>query len=259
MFSPFFLLPLRTLLKEADKMTVIPYKELEEGKKEQVARMFNNISHRYDLLNRVLSLGIDIHWRKQAVKILKAHAPENVLDVATGTGDFAIAAVKSGAKKITGVDISTQMLAVGREKIAKLNLNNTIELLSGDSENLGFKDNLFDAVIVSFGVRNFENLEKGMSEIFRVLKPGGLLIVLEFSKPSGFFFKHIYNFYFKYILPAVGKMISKDTAAYKYLPDSVNAFPYGEAFTKILDKTGFKNTKCKPLTFGVSSIYTGKK
>jgi demethylmenaquinone methyltransferase/2-methoxy-6-polyprenyl-1,4-benzoquinol methylase len=240
-------------------MTVIPYKELEEGKKEQVARMFNNISHRYDLLNRVLSLGIDIRWRKKAVELLKAHHPESVLDVATGTGDFAIAAVKSGAKKITGVDISEQMLAMGREKIKKLNLTGTIELQSGDSENLQFQDNLFDAVIVSFGVRNFENLEKGMGEILRVLKPGGLLIVLEFSKPTGFFFKHIYNFYFRFILPTIGRLISKDTAAYKYLPDSVNAFPYGKAFTNILDKTGFKNTKCTALTFGVSSIYTGKK
>lgn len=240
-------------------MTVIPYKELEEGKKEQVARMFNNISHRYDLLNRVLSLGIDIRWRKQAVKLLKVHNPEYILDVATGTGDFAIAAIESGAKKITGVDISDQMLAVGRAKISKLKLTDKIELLSGDSENLTFQDNLFDAVIVSFGVRNFENLEKGMSEILRVLKPGGLLIVLEFSKPSGYLFKHIYNFYFRFILPPVGKMISKDTAAYKYLPDSVNAFPYGKAFTDILDKIGFKNTQCKELTFGVSSIYTGKK
>ena len=240
-------------------MTVIPYKELEEGKKEQVARMFNNISHRYDLLNRVLSLGIDIGWRKKAIKILKAHNPQNVLDVATGTGDFAIAAIESGAKKITGIDISEQMLAVGKEKISKLRLNDKIELFSGDSENLSFQDNLFDAVIVSFGVRNFENLEKGMTEIHRVLRPGGLLIVLEFSKPSGFFFKHIYNFYFRFILPFVGRLISKDTAAYKYLPDSVNAFPYGKAFTEILDKIEFKNTQCKELTFGVSSIYTGKK
>lgn len=240
-------------------MTVIPYKELEEGKKEQVARMFNNISRRYDLLNRVLSLGIDIGWRKKAVEILKTHNPQYILDVATGTADFAIAAIASGAKKITGVDISEQMLEVGREKITALRLNDKIELLTGDSENLSFPDNYFDAVIVSFGVRNFENLEKGMSEQLRVLKPGGLLVVLEFSKPSGYFFKHIYNFYFKFILPTVGRLISKDTAAYKYLPDSVNAFPYGKAFTNILDKTGFKNTQCKELTFGVSSIYTGLK
>jgi demethylmenaquinone methyltransferase/2-methoxy-6-polyprenyl-1,4-benzoquinol methylase len=240
-------------------MTVIPYKELEEGKKEQVARMFNNISHRYDLLNKILSLGIDTSWRRKAVKILKSHKPEYVLDVATGTADFAIAALRAGPKKIIGIDISAQMLEVGREKLAKLNLKDKIELISGDSENLAFKDNLFDAVIVSFGVRNFENLEKGMSEILRVLKPGGLLIVLEFSKPTGYFFKYIYNFYFKFILPTIGKLISKDTAAYTYLPDSVNAFPYGKAFTDILDKTGFKNTKCKELTFGVSSIYTGLK
>ncbi len=240
-------------------MTVIPYKESEESKKAQVALMFNNISRRYDLLNRVLSLGIDVQWRKKAVAILKAHRPETVLDVATGTADFAIAAVKAGPKKITGVDISEQMLAVGREKITKLKLNDTIELLSGDSENLAFQDNYFDAVIVSFGVRNFENLEKGMSEIRRVMKPGALLIVLEFSKPNGFFFKHLYNFYFRFILPSIGKLISKDTSAYRYLPDSVNAFPYGKAFTSILDKTGFKNTQCKELTFGVSSIYTGIK
>lgn len=240
-------------------MTVIPYKELEEGKKEQVARMFNNISHRYDLLNRVLSLGIDISWRKKAVKILKAHHPQTVLDVATGTADFAIAAMQAGPKKITGVDISEQMLAVGKEKVTKLNLQDKIELMVGDSENLKFQDNYFDAVIVSFGVRNFENLEKGMSEIRRVLKPGGLVIVLEFSKPSGYFFKYLYNFYFRYILPSVGKIISKDTAAYRYLPESVNAFPYGQAFLDVLDKTGFKNTKCKELTFGVSSIYTGLK
>ncbi|HVD98279.1 MAG TPA: bifunctional demethylmenaquinone methyltransferase/2-methoxy-6-polyprenyl-1,4-benzoquinol methylase UbiE [Cytophagaceae bacterium] len=240
-------------------MTVIPYKESQAGKKEQVAQMFNNISHRYDFLNRVLSLGIDIRWRKKAVKILKTHQPTQVLDVATGTGDFAIAALQAGPKKITGVDISEQMLAVGREKIAKLGLQDKIELLSGDSENLQFPDNYFDAVIVSFGVRNFENLEKGMSEIRRVLRPGGLVIVLEFSKPSGFFFKRIYNFYFRYILPTVGKMISKDTSAYRYLPDSVNAFPYGKAFTDILDKIGFKKTQCKELTFGISSIYTGLK
>jgi demethylmenaquinone methyltransferase/2-methoxy-6-polyprenyl-1,4-benzoquinol methylase len=151
------------------------------------------------------------------------------------------------------------MLAVGREKIAKLGLSDKIELLSGDSENLTFQDNYFDAVIVSFGVRNFENLEKGMNEIRRVLKPGGLLVVLEFSKPTGFFFKHLYNFYFRYILPTVGKIISRDTAAYRYLPDSVNAFPYGKEFTAILTKIGFKNTQCKELTFGVSSIYTGLK
>jgi len=240
-------------------MTVIPYKESEEGKKEQVARMFDNISHRYDLLNRVLSLGIDISWRKEAVKILKKHNPATVLDVATGTADFAIAAVKANPTKIIGVDISENMLAIGRQKIKNKHLEDKIELFTGDSENLLYQDNFFDAVIVSFGVRNFENLEKGLAEINRVLRPGGLLIVLEFSKPTGFFFKHLYTFYFKFILPSVGKLISKDTAAYKYLPDSVNAFPYGKAFENILIKIGFKNTQCKPLTFGVSSIYTGLK
>ena len=240
-------------------MNVIPYKELEKGKKEQVALMFNNISHRYDFLNRVLSLGIDIRWRKQAVAILKAHHPKEILDVATGTADFAIAALKANPTKIIGIDISTQMLAVGREKINKLGLQDKIELYEGDSEKIEYSDNKFDAVIVSFGVRNFENLEKGMSEILRVLKPNGLVIVLEFSKPKGFIFKNIYHFYFKFIVPTIGKLISKDTSAYRYLPESVNAFPYGKAFTTILDKTGFKKTTCKELTFGISSIYTGIK
>jgi demethylmenaquinone methyltransferase/2-methoxy-6-polyprenyl-1,4-benzoquinol methylase len=239
--------------------SVVPYKELQETKKEQVALMFNNIADNYDFLNRVLSFGIDIRWRKQAVKILKAHQPKQVLDVATGTADFAIAALRANPDKITGVDISEQMLEVGRKKIAKLNLQDKIELQTGDSENLSFQDNYFDAVIVSFGVRNFENLEKGLSEINRVLKPGGLVIVLEFSKPTGYFFKHLYSFYFRYILPGIGKLISRDTAAYRYLPDSVNSFPYGKAFTDILDKTGFKKTTCKELTFGISSIYTGLK
>jgi demethylmenaquinone methyltransferase/2-methoxy-6-polyprenyl-1,4-benzoquinol methylase len=257
MFNPFFITFVP--FKRKISMTVIPYKESDEGKKAQVARMFDNISHRYDLLNRILSLGIDIGWRKKAVKILSKHKPEYILDVATGTADFAIAALKANPKKITGIDISENMLAFGREKIKKLKLQDKIELLGGDSENIAFSDNFFDAVIVSFGVRNFENLEKGMSEILRVLKPGGIVIVLEFSKPKGFVFKTIYSFYFKYVLPTIGKLISKDTAAYKYLPDSVNAFPYGKAFTDILIKIGFKETKCTELTFGVSSIYTGIK
>jgi demethylmenaquinone methyltransferase / 2-methoxy-6-polyprenyl-1,4-benzoquinol methylase len=239
-------------------MTVVPYKDLNNSKKEQIAQMFNNISHRYDLLNRVLSLGIDIRWRKKAIQILQRHNPSTVLDVATGTADFAIAAATDNQYKITGVDISEQMLAVGKKKIEKLGLTDKISLQKGDSENLQFQDNFFDAVIVSFGVRNFENLEKGMTEIRRVLRPGGLLIVLEFSKPSGPF-KYIYNFYFKYILPTVGKIISRDTAAYRYLPDSVDAFPYGKKFTSILDKIGYQNTACNELTFGVSSIYTATK
>ncbi|BDD03211.1 bifunctional demethylmenaquinone methyltransferase/2-methoxy-6-polyprenyl-1,4-benzoquinol methylase UbiE [Aureibacter tunicatorum] len=240
-------------------MKVVPYKDQKGSKKEQVADMFNNISKRYDLLNHLLSMGIDIYWRKQAVKILKKHQPELVLDIATGTGDFAIQALDAKPKKIIGVDISEGMLAVGKEKIKKAGLEDKIELRMGDSEKLLFEDNKFDAVIVSFGVRNFENLEKGLSDMFRVLKPGGKLIVIEFSKPKVFPMKQLYNFYFKNILPLIGKIISKDQSAYTYLPESVNAFPDGEKFTGILDKIGYKETLCKPLTFGICSIYTGSK
>lgn len=238
---------------------VLPYKDINSGKKEQVATMFNNISSKYDLLNRVLSLGIDIQWRKKAVKILKAQNPKTVLDIATGTADFAIEAINSGAEKIIGIDISEQMLEVGKQKIKKKQLENKIELLKGDSENIQFQDNFFDAAIVSFGVRNFENLNKGLSEINRVLKPGGMLIVLEFSKPEKAPFKQIYSFYFKNILPFIGKLVSKDQSAYTYLPESVEAFPYGKKFEEELSKAGFKQTTCKPLTFGISSIYTGLK
>ncbi len=240
-------------------MTVLPYKDLKLGKKEQVAKMFDNISHKYDFLNHFLSLGIDIYWRKKAIKLLSSSKPKYILDIATGTGDFAIEALKLAPDKVIGVDISAGMLKYGNEKIVKLGLQHKIELILGDSEKLPFDDNTFDAITVSFGVRNFENLEKGLIDMFRVLKPGGKALVLEFSKPRSFPMKQLYNFYFKNILPVLGKMFSKDNTAYTYLPESVNAFPDGEDFLKVFENSGFKKTKCIPLTFGISSIYIGEK
>ncbi len=240
-------------------MTVVPYKDKSETKKKQVANMFDNISVKYDFLNHFLSLGIDIRWRKKAIKMLKKDQPKKILDMATGTGDFAIAALELNPEKIVGLDISEGMLEVGRKKMKKRNISHIIDMQSGDSENIHFEDNSFDAIIVAFGVRNFENLEKGLSEMYRVLKSGGKAIVLEFSKPTIFPFKQLYNFYFRWILPKVGKLVSKDNAAYSYLPESVNEFPYGGDFLQILKKTGFKNTKCRPLTLGISSIYSGEK
>jgi demethylmenaquinone methyltransferase/2-methoxy-6-polyprenyl-1,4-benzoquinol methylase len=240
-------------------MTVVPYKEKNTNKKRQVADMFNNISHNYDFLNHFLSLGIDILWRKKAVKMLKDSSPKLILDVATGTGDFAIEALVLNPEKVIGVDISEGMLAVGREKMKKRKLDHVIDLQLGDSEGLNFKDNNFDAVIVSFGVRNFEDLEKGLADMWRVLKPGGRVVILEFSKPTSFPFKQLYNFYFRYILPTIGKVISKDQSAYTYLPESVNAFPDGDKFLGILNEIGFQKTTCKTLTFGISSIYSGIK
>ena len=240
-------------------MNVLPYKDKNTSKKEQIAAMFNSISGKYDFLNHFLSLGIDILWRKRAVRLLKKHQPKLILDIATGTGDFAIEALSLNPEKIIGVDISEGMLSVGREKLIKKNLTDKIELISGDSEFLPFKDNFFDAVIVSFGVRNFENLEKGLSDMLRVLKPGGKVVILEFSKPKSFPFKQIYQFYFQWILPKIGKLISKNHAAYTYLPDSVQAFPDGDDFLNILDKIGFQKNQCTPLTLGISSIYSGSK
>lgn len=221
--------------------------------------MFNNISKHYDLLNHLLSLGVDIYWRKQAVKMLKPENPKYILDVATGTGDFAIEALSLKPDKIIGVDISEGMLAVGRKKLQRKHLQDKIELRMGDSERLLFDDNIFDAVIVAFGVRNFENLEKGLTDMYRVLKPGGSVVILEFSKPQRFPLKQLYNFYFKSVLPVVGRVVSKDQSAYTYLPESVQAFPDGKAFLEVLSTVGFKNTICKTLSFGISSIYMGKK
>jgi demethylmenaquinone methyltransferase/2-methoxy-6-polyprenyl-1,4-benzoquinol methylase len=240
-------------------MSVIPYKDKDGSKREQVAEMFDNISPKYDLLNHLLSGGVDIYWRKRAIKLLRKQQPKVILDIASGTGDFAIEALTLKPEKIIGVDISEGMLAVGREKIKKLGKQDTITLQSGDSENLSFESNYFDAVIVSFGVRNFQNLLAGLTEMNRVMKPQGNCVVVEFSKPRSFPFKQFYNFYFKYILPLIGKTVSKDSSAYTYLPESVQAFPDGEAFLDIFKKAGFINTKCIPLTFGICTIYIGQK
>ncbi len=238
----------------------IPYKKSQEGKKKQVALMFNNIAHKYDFLNHFLSLNIDKIWRRKAINKLKATNAEKILDVATGTGDLAIQTYKKlKPTKIIGIDISTGMLDVGKQKLLKKDLNKYIELQEGDAENLNFPDNTFDAVTVAFGVRNFENLSMGLSEINRVMKKNGTFVVLEFSKPEKFPIKQLYNFYFKNILPTMGKMFSKDNSAYTYLPESVNNFPYGERFLKELEKTGFSNVKYEKLTFGISAIYTGVK
>jgi len=240
-------------------MTVVPYKDEGTSKKEQVAKMFDNISHRYDFLNHFLSLGIDKGWRKKAVGMMRPLKPKTLLDVATGTGDFALQALQLNPEKIIGVDISEGMLDVGKRKIRDRQLEHLVELRSGDSEDLPFAENTFDAVTVAFGVRNFENLEIGLHEIHRVLKPGGMAVILEFSRPRGFPFRQLYRFYFKFILPKIGRIVSSDKAAYTYLPESVEAFPDGEDFINILHHVGFKDTKCRSLTFGISSIYTGTK
>jgi len=238
---------------------VVPYKNSESSKKEQVAEMFNNIAPKYDFLNQLLSLGIHKGWRKKAVRLVGANNPKKILDIATGTADFAIEAIKLNPDKVIGVDISEGMLKLGVEKINKLGLQHKIELTLGDSENLPFAENTFDAVTVGFGVRNFEHLEKGIADIYRVMNAGGILAVLEFSKPRKFPIKQLYNFYFKYITPAVGKLFSKDSSAYSYLPESVNAFPDGEDFLNVLRKAGFKNVQALPQTFGIASIYIAHK
>ncbi|MEX0812623.1 MAG: bifunctional demethylmenaquinone methyltransferase/2-methoxy-6-polyprenyl-1,4-benzoquinol methylase UbiE [Chitinophagales bacterium] len=243
-------------MENHDKVT--PYQNT-TTKKQQVEQMFDNIAPNYDFLNHLLSLGIDKLWRKKAVKIIGKTDPESILDIATGTGDFALELVKLKPKKIVGLDLSEQMLSFGRVKVKNKGLQNLIEMVQGDSEKLPYSDNSFDAVSVGFGVRNFENLEKGLSEIYRVLKPGGILAVLEFSKPKVFPVKQIFYFYFHFILPIIGKLFSKDQRAYTYLPESVEAFPEGKAFVGILEKQGFKSIECTSLTFGISSIYSGRK
>lgn len=240
-------------------MTVVPYKQDNSPKKDQVAQMFDSISGNYDFLNHFLSLGIDILWRKKAIRMLKDLNPKIILDVATGTGDFAIEALSLNPTKVIGIDISEGMLEVGRTKLKEKKLDQKVELLYGDSENLPFEENKFDALIVAFGVRNFENLEKGLAEMLRVVRPGGRVVVLEFSKPKKFPFKQLYNFYFKHVLPKIGRWVSRDSSAYTYLPESVQAFPDGEGFIEILDRLGYKKTACKPLTFGISSLYIGTK
>lgn len=239
---------------------VTPYDDNPDSKKGQVTKMFDKIAPYYDQLNRVLSLGIDVLWRKKAIKILKEAQPETILDIATGTGDLAIeAALKIQPKKITGLDISTQMLEIGRKKVTKKGLADIIEMEVGDSENLRFDDASYDAVTAAFGVRNFGNLEKGLSEMYRVLRPNGSLVILEFSKPRIFPLKQLFNLYFKNILPVIGKIRSKDANAYKYLYESVQAFPDYEKFTAILGQIGFTQTNYKVLSAGICCIYFAKK
>ncbi|WP_097046255.1 bifunctional demethylmenaquinone methyltransferase/2-methoxy-6-polyprenyl-1,4-benzoquinol methylase UbiE [Flagellimonas pacifica] len=238
---------------------VKPYKDSDLGKKEQVRQMFDTISEDYDGLNRVISFGIDLKWRRRVVSFLKKKSPNTILDIATGTGDLAIALTQTGAKKIIGLDLSPGMLEVGKNKILNKNLQNTIEMVVGDSENLPFEDNTFDAITVAFGVRNFENLEKGLAEILRVLKPQGSFVVLETSVPTKTPFKQGYHFYTKYILPTIGKIFSKDRSAYAYLSKSASVFPHGQEFNNILDKIGFIGIENKPQTFGVASIYVATK
>jgi demethylmenaquinone methyltransferase/2-methoxy-6-polyprenyl-1,4-benzoquinol methylase len=238
---------------------VKPYNKETSTKKEEVAEMFDNISKKYDFLNHFLSMGIDKIWRKKAVKILKKYKPKIILDIATGTGDFAISAMRVKPAKIVGLDLSEGMLEVGREKMKKKGLDSTIEMIQGDSENLPFENNYFDGYTVGFGVRNFENLEKGLSEMLRVLKPGSPGIILEFSKPKKFPVKQSFNFYSKYVIPKIGKSISKDSAAYTYLPESVAAFPEGKAFVEIMTKVGYKNITSKIVSGGIATIYVGEK
>ncbi|NNC51042.1 MAG: bifunctional demethylmenaquinone methyltransferase/2-methoxy-6-polyprenyl-1,4-benzoquinol methylase UbiE [Flaviramulus sp.] len=238
---------------------VKPYKNSDLGKKEQVTKMFDTISGDYDGLNRVISFGIDIKWRKNVVKIIKEANPETILDIATGTGDLAINLAETNAKKIVGLDISSGMLEIGKEKINNKGLESKIDMILGDSENMPFENNSFDAITVAFGVRNFETLENGLKEIYRVLKPNGTFVILETSIPNKSPFKQGYKFYTKNILPLIGKMFSKDKSAYKYLSESASVFPYGEALNNILRKIGFINVVDFPQTFGVATIYKSSK
>lgn len=231
----------------------------QQSKKALVRDMFDGIAYRYDFLNHFLSLGIDKQWRKKALSHLAGYKNPRILDVATGTGDFAIAALKYHPSAIVGIDLSEQMLRMGQEKLKKKGLDDRITLQTGDSENLQFSADSFDAVTVAFGVRNFENLGKGLKEMARVLKPGGKAIILEFSKPTGRFFRGLFNFYFFNILPFLGKLVSKHSSAYTYLPESVDAFPSGKEFTDIMQDCGFHSVNAMQVTGGIATIYTGIK
>lgn len=246
-------------MTETQKKVVKPYNNSDKTKKEEVAEMFDNISSRYDFLNHFLSLGIDKLWRKKAIKLLKPLQPKRIIDLATGTGDFAIAALKLNPDKIIGVDISDGMLEKGRLKMKKKGVENIIDMINGDSEDLPFDDNYFDALTAGFGVRNYENLEKGLSEMLRVIRPGGKAVILEFSKPKKFPIKQLFNFYSKRIIPVLGKTISKDSSAYAYLPESVEAFPEGKGFLEILEKVGYKEVEAQPVSGGIATIYIGVK
>ena len=239
---------------------IVPDTASNLSKKAQVAEMFNNISGRYDFLNHFLSMGIDKGWRKKAIAEVAAINPKTILDVATGTGDMAIAAAATiHPNKITGIDIADQMLEVGRKKIAAQNLSQIISLQTGDSESMPFSTGEFDAVMCAYGVRNFEHLNAGLTEMCRVLHPGGKVVILEFSHPSGFPIKQLFRFYFRFILPTLGKLVSKHSRAYTYLPESAMAFPEGKKFCDILEQCGFKSAKARPLTFGITTLYTAVK
>ena len=238
---------------------VKPYNKANASKKEEVEEMFDNISGKYDFLNHFLSLGIDKLWRKKAIKILKEFQPKVIMDMATGTGDFAVEALKLNPERVVGVDISNGMLEVGRKKMRKKGVEQIVEMVQGDSENLTFEDSTFDAFTVGFGVRNFQNLDAGLTEMLRVLKPGGIGLILEFSKPKKFPVKQYFKFHSKYIIPTIGKAISKDKAAYKYLPESVAAFPEGQAFMNIMSDVGYNNVKSKIVGGGIATIYYGVK
>lgn len=231
----------------------------QRGKKEQVEAMFDSIAPRYDLLNRVLSAGIDQRWRARLVEKLREEQPRRILDVATGTADVAIAAAKLNPEKIVGVDISEQMLAFGRQKVAEAGLSDLVTLQRGDSARLPFSDRQFDAVTVAFGVRNFEDLDRGLAQMHRVLRDGGVALILEFSQPHAFPIKQLYGFYSRYVLPTIGTLVSRDRGAYHYLPESVAAFPSGEAMLERLRTAGFTDVAFEPLTFGISSIYTARR
>jgi demethylmenaquinone methyltransferase/2-methoxy-6-polyprenyl-1,4-benzoquinol methylase len=238
--------------------SVTPYNN-SESKKEQVAHMFDNISGRYDLLNSVLSFGTHKGWRKKCVRILGQVKPKNILDIATGTGDFAIECARLNPGKITGIDISEGMMKIGREKIKEKGLEKIISLESGNAETITYPDNSFDGMTVGFGVRNFQDLENGLKNMHRMLKPGGRLVILEFSYPRNFFIRGLYNFYFTFITPLIGRAFSKDRRAYSYLMESVKAFPNNENFVAILNKLGYKKASYKTLSFGVAAIYIAEK
>ena len=240
-------------------MPAKPYKKSELNKKRQVEDMFNRISYRYDLLNHLLSFNIDKLWRNNAIKKLAEYNPSTIIDIATGTADFAIAAARLNPKQITGIDLSEGMLEIGRRKVEKRGLSQCITLIKGDSEELPFEDNVFDAAIVGFGVRNFENPDKGLREIFRVLNHGGVFLVLEFSFPQNKIFRKLYSFYFLKVLPVIGRLLSKDNSAYTYLPESVTEFPEGERFLEILSSAGYINCRCYPQSFGIASLYLSQK
>lgn len=246
-------------MSEAVKKEVKPYNKEDKSKKEEVAEMFDNISAKYDFLNHFLSLGIDKLWRKKAIKMLRPVEPKRIIDLATGTGDFAIAALKLNPDEVVGVDISDGMLDMGRIKMKKRKVDHIISMKNGDSEDLPFEDGYFDALTVGFGVRNYENLEKGLAEMLRVIRKDGMAVILEFSKPKKFPIKQLFNFYSKRIIPVLGKSISKDESAYAYLPESVEAFPEGKDFVAILEKVGYRDVKAKPVSGGIATIYTGIK